>query len=150
MMKRLGLVPFMLLWAVAVGAQVNFTDVLEKDVEGEGEVRVECDERLDSLIGYCMPDIEGEQIKAIGYRIQVFAGNNTRDARAKAQEAETYIRENFPELPVYTLFKSPRWLCTVGDFLYYEEAYDVLRKIRKDSPYKGMIILRNQEINVSL
>ena len=60
------------------------------------------------------------------------------------------LRTNYPDLPVYTGFKSPRWLCTVGDFLYYEEAYEVMRKLTKETPYKGIIILPNQEIQIPL
>lgn len=150
-MRRLFLTLTLIAASLTVVAQSEtYVDFLEKDIEGEGTVRVERDVRLDSLIGHPAQNILEEQMKAVGYRIQIYAGNNTRDARSKAQEAEAYIRENYPELPVYTLFKSPRWLCTAGDFLYYEEAYDVMRKLKKETPYKGVIILRNQEINVSL
>jgi hypothetical protein len=91
-----------------------------------------------------------KQIKALGYRIQVFAGNNTRAARNQADLAKDFIRQKYPEFPVYTYFRSPRWLCAVGDFLYYEEAYAVMRKLRSETSYKGLIILRNQEINLDL
>ena len=63
---------------------------------------------------------------------------------------DRYIRSKYPDLPVHTEFKNPRWLCTVGDFLYYEEAYDTMRKLKKETPYKGIIILRNQEILIPL
>lgn len=149
-MRRLFLCLLFIASALTAGAQSTFVEELEEDEPGKGRIRVECDERLDTLAGRLHQAEEGEQIKAVGYRIQVFAGNNTRDARAQAQKAETYIRENFPDLPVYTQFKSPRWLCTVGDFLYYEDAYETMRILKKDSPYKGLIILRNQEINVTL
>lgn len=149
MIRKSGLFLLFLLSALSVVAQKQtFVEQLEEDVPGQGCINIECDARLDSLIGHCVEDTEAGQIKAIGYRIQVFAGNNTREARSKAQEAETYIKINYPEFPVYTVFKSPRWLCTVGDFLHYEEAYDVMRTLKKDTPYKGVIILRNQEINL--
>lgn len=149
-MKRIYLCLLLLASALTAGAQSTFVEKLEQDEPGKGQIRVECDERLDTLVGNLQQAEEGEQIKGVGYRIQVFAGNNTRDARAQAQNAEAYIREYFPELPVYTQFKSPRWLCTVGDFLYYEDAYEVMLMLKKDSQYKGLIILRNQEINVTL
>ena len=139
-MKKTGLIVFLLLFTVLASAQqTTLVQVLERDIPGKGQIRVERDERLDSLIG-----------KAKGYRIQVFAGNNTRASKERANEADRYIRSKYPDLPVHTEFKNPRWLCTVGDFLYYEEAYDVLRKLRKETPYKGMIILRNQDITVPL
>ena len=113
-------------------------------------IRIESDARLDSLIGTVSEAESGTKIKAKGYRIQVFAGNNTRASKERANEVDRYIRSRYPDLPVHTEFRNPRWLCTVGDFLYYEEAYDVLRKLKKETPYKGMIILRNQDILIPL
>lgn len=150
-MKKTGLIVFLLLFTVLASAQqTTLVQVLERDVPGKGTIRVESDIRLDSLIGTVSEAESGTKIKAKGYRIQVFAGNNTRASKERANEVDRYIRSKYPELPVHTEFKNPRWLCTVGDFLYYEEAYDVLRKLKKETPYKGMIILRNQDITVPL
>ena len=150
-MKKTGLIVFLLLFTVLASAQqTTLVQVLESDVPGKGTIRIESDARLDSLIGTVSEAESGTKIKAKGYRIQVFAGNNTRASKERANEADRYIRSKYPDLPVHTEFKNPRWLCTVGDFLYYEEAYDVLRKLRKETPYKGMIILRNQDITIPL
>ena len=150
-MKKTGLLLFLFLFtALASAQQTTLVQVLERDVPGKGTVRIESDARLDSLIGTVSEAESGTKIKAKGYRIQVFAGNNTRASKERANEADRYIRSKYPDLPVHTEFKNPRWLCTVGDFLYYEEAYDVLRKLRKETPYKGMIILRNQDITIPL
>ena len=150
-MKKTGLIVFLLLFtALASAQQTTLVQVLERDVPGKGTIRIESDVRLDSLIGTVSEAESGTKIKAKGYRIQVFAGNNTRASKERANEAGRYIRSKYPDLPVHTEFKNPRWLCTVGDFLYYEEAYDVLRKLKKETPYKGMIILRNQDITVPL
>ena len=150
-MKKTGLLLFLFLFtALASAQQMTLVQVLERDVPGKGTVRIESDARLDSLIGTVSEAESGTKIKAKGYRIQVFAGNNTRASKERANEVDRYIRSKYPDLPVHTEFKNPRWLCTVGDFLYYEEAYDVLRKLRKETPYKGMIILRNQDITIPL
>ena len=150
-MKKTGLLLFLFLFtALASAQQTTLVQVLERDVPGKGTVRIESDARLDSLIGTVSEAESGTKIKAKGYRIQVFAGNNTRASKERANEVDRYIRSKYPDLPVHTEFKNPRWLCTVGDFLYYEEAYDVLRKLKKETPYKGMIILRNQDITVPL
>ncbi len=150
-MKKTGFIVFLLLFTVLASAQqTTLVQVLERDVPGKGTIRVESDIRLDSLIGTVSEAESGTKIKAKGYRIQVFAGNNTRASKERANEADRYIRSKYPDLPVHTEFKNPRWLCTVGDFLYYEEAYDVLRKLKKETPYKGMIILRNQDITIPL
>ena len=150
-MKKTGLLLFLLLFtALASAQQTTLVQVLERDVPGKGTIRVESDARLDSLIGTVSEAESGTKIKAKGYRIQVYAGNNTRASKERANEVDRYIRALYPDLPVHTEFKNPRWLCTVGDFLYYEEAYDVLRKLRKETPYKGMFILPNQEIIIPL
>jgi len=149
-MKKTGLTLFLLLFTALASAQTTLVQVLERDMPGKGQIRIERDERLDSLIGTVSDAESGTKIKARGFRIQVFAGNNTRASKERANEVDRYIRAKYPDLPVHTEFKNPRWLCTVGDFLYYEEAYETLRKLRKETPYKGMIILRNQEITVPL
>ena len=150
-MKKSTLILMMVLFtALASAQQRTLVQELERDVPGKGKIRVERDERTDSLIGTVSDAMLGTKIKAMGYRIQVFAGNNTRASKEKANEVDKYLRSKYPDMPVYTGFKSPRWLCTVGDFLYYEEAYEVMRKLKKETPYKGIIILRNQEISVPL
>ena len=149
-MKKTGFIVFLLLFTALASAQTTLVQELERDVPGKGKIRIERDTRLDNLIGVVSEAESGTKIKASGYRIQVFAGNNTRASKEKANEVDRYLRANYPDLPVYTGFKSPRWLCTVGDFLYYEEAYEVMRKLKKETPYKGIIILRNQEILIEL
>ena len=150
-MKKTGFIVFLLLFTALASAQKEtLVQELERDIPGKGTIRIESDARLDSLIGTVSEAQSGTKIKAKGYRIQVFAGNNTRASKERANEVDRYIRAKYPDLPVHTEFKNPRWLCTVGDFLYYEEAYETLRKLRKETPYKGMIILRNQEIIIPL
>jgi len=149
-MKKTGLTVFLLLFTALASAQTTLVQELERDIPGKGQIRIERDVRLDSLIGKVSEVQSGTRIKAIGYRVQVFSGNNTRASKEKANEADKYIRAHYPELTVHTEFRNPRWRCTVGDFLYYEEAYETLRRLRKETPYKGMIILRNQEISVPL
>ena len=150
-MKKTGLTILLLLFtALASAQQRTLVQELERDIPGKGTIRVQSDVRLDSLIGVVSDVESGTKIKATGYRIQVFAGNNTRASKERANEVDRYLRSRYPDLPVHTEFKNPRWRCTVGDFLYYEEAYDVLRKLRKETPYKGMFILRNEEITIPL
>ena len=150
-MKKTGLLIFLLLFtALASAQQRTLVQELERDIPGKGTIRVERDVRIDSLIGTVSEAQLGTKIKAKGYRIQVYAGNNTRTSKERANEVDRYIRSRYPDLPVHTEFKNPRWLCTVGDFLYYEEAYETLRKLKKETPYKGIIILRNQDITIPL
>ena len=140
----------LLFTALASAQQRTLVQELERDVPGKGQIRIERDERLDSLIGKVSEVQSGNKIKAVGYRVQVYAGNNTRASKERANEVDKYLRSRYPDLSVHTEFRNPRWRCTVGDFLYYEEAFETLRKLKKETPYKGIIILRNQEITVPL
>lgn len=140
----------LLLITVSTSAQKTLVDDLESEEPGKGKIRVERDARLDSLIGSYFHVDTDNKIEVVGYRIQVYAGNNTRSARDQAGEVEKYIKSNYPQLPVYTVFKSPRWLCLVGDYINYEDAYETMRMLKKETPYKGLIILRNQKILISL
>ena len=68
---------------------------------------------------------------ATGYRIQVFAGANTRADRAKAQEMGAKVKTQIPGQPVYVHFYSPRWCCRFGNFRNQEDANKMLKKIKK-------------------
>lgn len=69
--------------------------------------------------------------KVNGYRVQVFAGGNSRADKVKAQNAGNAVKRAMPEQPVYVHFYSPRWICRVGNFRSYEEANNVLRQVKK-------------------
>lgn len=69
--------------------------------------------------------------KVNGYRVQVFAGGNSRDDKTKAQQAGNKVKAAFPDIPVYVHFYSPRWICRMGNFRSYQEANAVLTQVRK-------------------
>ena len=69
--------------------------------------------------------------KVNGYRVQVFAGGNSRADKIKAQNAGNAVKQAFPSQPVYVHFYSPRWICRVGNFRTYEEANAILHQVRK-------------------
>lgn len=69
--------------------------------------------------------------KERGFRIQVYAGTGNATAKKTAKQMEAKVRKALPELAVYCHFKSPRWICRVGDFATREEAQRYLAKIRK-------------------
>lgn len=68
--------------------------------------------------------------KVRGFRIQVYSGAGNAAAKREAKQMEARVRQAFPELAVYCHFKSPRWVCRVGDFATREEALRYLSKIR--------------------
>lgn len=150
-MGKTNLILVMLFFMASASAQNRtLLQELEREVPGKGNVRIERDVRIDSLIGYLSEAGSGTVIKAKGFRIQVYSGNNTRASKEKATDIANTLRSSYPELPVYTFFKSPRWLCTVGDFISVEEAYETMRKLKKETSYKEIFILPNQEIRVPL
>lgn len=69
--------------------------------------------------------------KVNGYRVQVFAGGNSRADKIKAQNAGNAVKQAFPNQPVYVHFYSPRWICRVGNFRSYEEANAVMHQVKK-------------------
>ena len=85
--------------------------------------------------------------KVNGYRVQVFAGGNSRNDKIKAQNAGNAVKMAFPNQPVYVHFYSPRWRCRVGNFRTYEEANAVLRQVKKMG-YKQACIVSGK-INVA-
>ncbi len=68
--------------------------------------------------------------KVTGYRVQAYAGGNTRNDRQRAQQIGNAIKMRFPDQPVYVHFYSPRWICRVGNFRSYQEAKRVLNQVK--------------------
>ena len=69
--------------------------------------------------------------KITGYRVQAFAGGNSRKDRQQAEQTRNSIKSHFPNVPVYVHFYSPRWICRVGNYRTYEEAHQMLVSLRE-------------------
>ena len=151
-MKRLFLTLACLSAFLFATAQENIIESLEQKVPGQGKVTVHQDARIEALIGKARPAsvAEGQQVlKAAGYRVQVYAGSNTRQAKNEAHAVAAYVKELFPDLLVYTFFTPPRWLCRVGDYRSIEEADAMMRRLRSSGQFKEVSIVRDQ-INIPL
>ncbi len=83
--------------------------------------------------------------KINGYRVQIFAGGNSRSDRIKAERAGDEIKSLFPDEPVYVHFYSPRWICRMGNYRTYEEAHEILRQV-KNLGYQSAIIVKGKII----
>lgn len=81
--------------------------------------------------------------KVDGYRVQAFAGGNSRADKTRAQQIGNAIKMRFPDQPVYVHFYSPRWICRVGNYRSYEEASRMLLQIQKMG-YKSSIVVRGK------
>jgi len=69
--------------------------------------------------------------KITGYRVQVYAGGNSRKDKQKAEQTGSQLRALFPLESVYVHFYSPRWICRVGNYRTYEEAHQMLQEVKK-------------------
>lgn len=148
-MRTLVLLSLFLGMSGAAQAQ-NIVNSLERRVLGQGKVTVHQDPRIGALIGKERSATDEQKvIKIAGYRIQAYAGNNTRQAKNDAYEVGTRVKEFFPELPIYTTFTPPRWLCRVGDFRSIEEADATMRRLKATGVFKEVSIVRDQ-INIHL
>ena len=162
MMKRLFLSLFWcaVSW-LQVSAQQKFVDKLVKPVNGQGTVRVIQDAEITRMVngggaekessasladsGHTSQSITESgnssvgtkpvrKMKANGYRIQVYAGGNSRTARQKSY---------FSDMATYTHFQSPRWICRVGDFRTYEEANQALHELRATKQFDEALIVKS-------
>ena len=151
-------------------AQETFTDRLQKHVAGQGTVHLRHDADIASLVNargssrrvvtgsersLLSSSIDslthsvdsllmgpGRKVRMNGYRVQVYAGGNSRDAKRRAYQVEAKVKRLFPEQPVYTRFISPRWICHVGDFQSREEALRLLRELRRAGGFSEAITVR--------
>ncbi len=81
--------------------------------------------------------------KVTGYRVQAYAGGNSRNDRQKAEQIGNSIKMKYPDQPVYVHFYSPRWICRVGNFRSQAEATQMLQKIR-NMGYKQACLVKGQ------
>ena len=134
-------------------AQSNIVESLQTTVPGQGKVTVHQDAQISAMIGKrFVPTGTSEAqrvIKSRGYRVQVYAGNNSRQARDEANAVAEKIKEKFPDMPVYTFFQPPRWLCRVGDYKSIEEAHVAMRQLKAAGNFKEVAIVREQ-INIPI
>ena len=78
-----------------------------------------------------------------GYKVQAFAGGNTREDRKKAERTASSIRAQFPNVAVSAHFYSPRWVCRVGNYRTREEAQHMLSAL-KNLGYSQAHIVRTK------
>ncbi|MBR6842776.1 MAG: SPOR domain-containing protein [Prevotella sp.] len=81
--------------------------------------------------------------KVNGYRVQVFAGGNSRNDRIKTEKIGSEIKALFPDVPVYVHFYSPRWVCRMGNYRTYEEAHEMLTRV-KNNGYESATIIKGK------
>ncbi len=126
----------MLFCVLCAGAQSNIVSEIENRAQGEGKVRINHPEKLVSLMG----SMAGEVQQVEGYRVLVYSGNNSRQARDEANAMAEYMRANYPGAEVYVVFESPIRSCEYGDFRTREEAELLMYRLRATKKFKEISV----------
>lgn len=161
-MKNLFLFLLLCLLTAGARAQEDFTNHLQ-DQDGQGKVTLHHDSEINDLVNgnatlpgtkpskddkdsltNTTPLTGAQRVHTSGYRIQVYAGGNTRQAKIEAQAMERRVKGYFGSMSVYTHFMKPRWVCRCGDFKTREEANDVLRQMRATGKFPDATIVRSK------
>lgn len=157
-------------------AQSKFTDRLQKSEIGQGKVTLNQSKAIENLVngsvlsvpqasqgktvgsstvnkGLAAADslaeqvaLPGRKVRMNGYRIQVYSGSNSRSAKNEALSVGQRVKTLFMDIPVYTHFVSPHWVCRVGDFKTYEEAFEMLRQLKETGRFDEAVLVKSRII----
>ena len=139
----------MLTLSMSAFAQRDIVKSLQTDAAGQGKVTIHQDAQITALVtgttvGGTVKTGAKKELKRQGYRVQVYAGNNTSRSRNEAQSMASRVKQYFQDAQVYAYFVSPRWLCRVGNFPTIEEADAMLRQLKSTGVFKEVSIVRDQ------
>ena len=138
-MKRFAILISMLFCALYAGAQSNIVAEIESFARGEGKVRINQPDKLMDLMG-SMANTNGEVQQVEGFRVLVFSGNNSRQARDEANAMADYMRKNYPGAEVYVVFEPPVRSCLYGDYRTREEAEAVMYRLKGTKKFKEISV----------
>ena len=177
-MRKQLLTLLLLVAAADMMAQSTFTEQLQKAVPGKGSVVLYQSKAITDLVngvdaaapagkavreqptasGNVTPQdvitdlpsggTSANKVRMNGYRIQVYSGGNSRQAKNEATMMGNRVKSLFMDLSVYTHFSSPHWICRVGDFRTYEEANEVFRQLKETGRFREAVIVKSK-VNVS-
>lgn len=89
------------------------------------------DERAAQISGGSEKKMMSNSRRVSGYRVQVYAGSNTRESRAEAHEVGAKLKTQIPGQPIYVHFYSPRWCCRIGNFRNQDDANKMVKRLNK-------------------
>jgi hypothetical protein len=140
-----------LLWA-----QETIVEALETPLMNEGVIEIDTDPAITNLLGKpsfnTKADLgSNDVIKASGFRILAFMGNDPKKSKAEALDRQNQIKAVFGEVETYILYDPPNWRVLVGDFVTREEATFFKETLQKEFTQFGkeMYIVADK-INVSV
>lgn len=121
--------------------------VEEKNVNSEKhKIDAKKDEEKVSVDSYeangSVRPVKMKRYKISGYRIQIYAGNNSRNSRVEAERVAQRFKGFFPKVSAYTHFYPPRWVCRVGDFKTAEQATAFMSQIQQLKAFSGLIVVK--------
>ena len=158
MKKRISFSIFIACFASCLLSQAQTTNNIIKHLESrssdsEGVIRIESDPEITALIGHPSSSvtINTEIIERNGYRLQIYMGNNPRNARAEATSRESSIKGKISDISTYLTFAPPNWKLLAGDFVTREEAAVMKKRMEKEFPQFGReIFIVSSKIRISI
>ncbi len=156
----------------AVSSQTRYTQRVQQPVAGKGTLTLHQDQTISDLVDGVLttsgfkrnpatdhvrqdndtitvvsPMMGTHKIRVNGYRVQVYSGGNSREAKIRAEQMGQKVKRYYPEHATYIQFKTPRWICHMGDFITREEAMEVLQELRKKGGFNDAIVVKSK-VNV--
>ncbi len=150
-------------------AQGKYTDYLQRKVAGRGTVVVHQDSEIDKLVNGIISAIKeqfsgssatseeqeegpavapsGRHTTGNGFRVQVISLGSTSKDKSQAESWGRRFKALFPGTNVYITFRSPHYVCLVGDYKTREEASEMLKQMRETNQFNSASIVRSK-INI--
>lgn len=158
---------FLCLFAICIHSNAqsrSIVDDLNTAKAGQGKIVIYQDEGIRNLIGVNMissiananptaiasqlssstdgTDAPKNFIRAKGYRIQVYSGNDQKVAKNEANSRKGAIQSAFPNMEVTVSYNSPVWRVRAGNFKTQEQANQALGEMKTRFPgYKEMRVV---------
>lgn len=133
----------------------SIIDELNQNRAGQGKITIYQDDAIKRLVGTSIArntpndDLILSQldntvtntaksfIRAKGFRIQVYSGNNQRLSKNEAESRRDAILSSFPNMEVNVTFNSPVWRVKAGNFRTQEQASEALNELKNRFPSFG-------------
>jgi len=135
---------FTFLTSLALPAQsphFSIFDAIEQNSrQGRGVIVIHQSQAIKSLIGTRLDSenievIEGKSLlKTMGYRIQLYSGNQQRTSKIEVESYASKVKELFPEIETKIDFGAPWWRLYVGSYLTHTEAFKMQMVLRNAFP----------------
>lgn len=126
--------------AIAQNGQKTIVEDLNTPKRGQGQVKVYQDESIQNTVAVYSeedPNAATGYVKAKGYKIQVFSGNNQRQSKLEAESKLSQVKSAYPDLEATVTYNAPSWKLRVGNFTTREDAENVLKEMKSTFPSFG-------------